>query len=967
MLKNIVFQIHADEQQQQQLEASVSPFIQRRFQANLAAFMDYDPVLGQQLAAHIWVDHSPIITKTKHLNITRTLRGRTLYEMNPERQVRQQLEDFCQRALLVDVNQTALVESTAIGSGLGALDALYPNLHQAYQTPSDDVDALVILGCGLGLHLERLLSLKPWRQVILVEPSMDLLQISLYAAQWKALLGRLEQSNCQLSILVGESGLACIQRIEQWQQANQIEKFYLYRHYNYVPFNLMEHLLATRQRSFSELTQLRWSEIDEERQFECVYSLSHFLLEDAAQIDQANQKGLEAQQAIERSLAAFKSTFPEVYQAFQGYQPGHWQLFVMADGNLNLVDTRQGITLFQDDPKQASEAYFEHYAAAPRMDTLDARKAFRKPSPFVHYKQSDRLKDLVAELPEEACTKLPEKIPSFIMYGCGMGYQIERLLLGHQVDHFILYEPSLDFFYASLATIDWPEILEVSEREERRLYLNIGDDGSNMFNDIHRQLQMVGINILSYTFFYVSYFNFQLDDKIRSTREQLRILINISEFFDHCFFNVTQTNESMRRGCHYMLRDKSAEIRQELAETPVFIVGNGPSLDSTADIIRENQDRAIIISCGTSLKALHKLGIKPDFHAEVEQTQATSLWVSQVPDANWLKEIDVMTVNGIHPKVLDLFNEGYICLKCGEAGTVSHQEADPSFAKFDSIFYSYPTVSNCALASVVRLGFKQIYLFGVDLGFKDPKRHHSQHSAYFNAKDGKELYDYTAHGVGLRVPGNFDDYVFTKHEFKFSAEVLGLTLAEVPDVECYNTSDGARIDGAMPLAPEHVLLLNQPLDKAGFKARLKAQAYDHEMQGYLHNYEQTYQQGRFDSHFDDIAELIQQPCESWQEVLDLMDAHGKRISEAGRDKNSLYFYLMRGSSSFCLTYLTRLAFHSEDEAQCMAAFAKGQQVWLEYLQEARDFYMEHYGEFDTTSAPVPGIQFESHPALDAQK
>jgi hypothetical protein len=964
MLRNIDYQIHADEKQQQQLESTISPFIQRRYNSNIEALAHHDLQLAQRLAVHECVDHSPVITKSKHVNIARTLRGRALYDINPERQVKQQLEDFCQGALLVDVNASARTESAELPEALLTLDNLYPQLNDAYQAPQKDVEALVILGCGLGLHLDRLLALKAWKRVILVEPSLDLLRISLFSAQWKSMLGQLAACECQLSIVYGQSGLSNLTKIIEWQQQNQIERFYLFRHYNYLPFNLMEHQLATGQLAFKDLGQLRWSNIEEERQFECCFSLNHFLIGDPEKSSALEQQGYIYQQRIATNLEAFKRTFPEVHHAFSHYVSGHWRLFLTDGGGVNLVDIRQGVTLFGGDPKLESETYFEHYAQAPRLDALDARKAFRKPSPFVHYKQSDRLKDLVADLPEETNLRLPSMIPSFIMYGCGMGYQIERLLLEYQVNHFMLYEPCHDFFYASLATIDWKAVLDLAEKEERCLYLNIGDDGSNMFDDIHRQLQMVGINILSYTFFYVSYFNVKLDNVIRQTREQFRILTNISEFFDHGFFNITHTNESLRRGCNYMLRKKTPEIQRELAQTPIFIVGNGPSLDSCASIIRDNQDKAIIVSCGTSLKALYALGIKPDFHAEVEQTRATSLWVSQVPDAKWLKEIDVITVNGIHPEVLDLFNEAYICLKTGEAASMTHYFADPEFAQFDSILYSYPTVSNCALASIIQLGFKQVYLFGVDLGFKDPKRHHSQHSAYFNAKDGKELYDYSAHGVGLRVPGNFDDSVFTKHEFKFSAEILGLTLAEATNVDCFNTSDGARIEGTLPLDPEHVLLVNEPLDKAGFKQRLKDQAYRHDVQSFAQHFDVHYQKERFLTHFNAIYELTQTPCESWEAVLGLMNEHGKLLGRAARDDHSLYYNLMRGSSSFCLTYLTRLAFHCADETQCMEAFKQGQQVWGDYLQEAKDFYIDHYGEFDTTNAPVPGAQFESLPALE---
>ncbi len=54
---------------------------------------------------------------------------------------------------------------------------------------------------------------------------------------------------------------------------------------------------------------------------------------------------------------------------------------------------------------------------------------------------------------------------------------------------------------------------------------------------------------------------------------------------------------------------------------PVLLVGNGPSLDSHVNFIRQHQADSIIISCGTALSSLAKVGIKPDFHVEMERAQ----------------------------------------------------------------------------------------------------------------------------------------------------------------------------------------------------------------------------------------------------------------------------------------------------------------------------------------------------------
>jgi hypothetical protein len=307
-------------------------------------------------------------------------------------------------------------------------------------------------------------------------------------------------------------------------------------------------------------------------------------------------------------------------------------------------------------------------------------------------------------------------------------------------------------------------------------------------------------------------------------------------------------------------------------------------------------------------------------------------------------------------------------LKTGEAGSLSFLEAVTGVEDLDSILYSYPTVSNCALSYALRLGFKQIYLFGVDLGFVDPARHHSQHSAYYNAKKGgQELYDYSTHGTGLRVAGNFEEYVFTKHEFKYSAEILGKAIAEYPDADVYNTSNGAKIEGTFPLALEQLLLNGQHLDKAALKQRIKFGAYKDNTTDFLDAFNSTYQVEHLEQHCSKLLEIVTEDAISWEGVLSILDRQVSLVKLSALDHHSLFYYLMRGSASFCLTYLTRLAYSSDDEELCMKRFNEGKAIWIDYINEMRDKAINDFGEFDKTPRPVPDSDFESMPALEMLK
>ena len=79
----------------------------------------------------------------------------------------------------------------------------------------------------------------------------------------------------------------------------------------------------------------------------------------------------------------------------------------------------------------------------------------------------------------------------------------------------------------------------------------------------------------------------------------------------------------MIRNCHANLRRwdfrviESVPVREQ--SFPVLIVGAGPSLDRDMPHLKALRERAIVVSCGTSIGILLKNGIRPDLHCEIER------------------------------------------------------------------------------------------------------------------------------------------------------------------------------------------------------------------------------------------------------------------------------------------------------------------------------------------------------------
>ncbi len=223
-----------------------------------------------------------------------------------------------------------------------------------------------------------------------------------------------------------------------------------------------------------------------------------------------------------------------------------------------------------------------------------------------------------------------------------------------------------------------------------------------------------------------------------------------------------------------------------------FVLGAGPSLDYAFEKIREYQDRAVIFSCGSTIGALAREGIVPDFHVEIERTKYTYDTLAEV-DRSFLKRTVLIANNPLWTDCFKLFKKGYMFLKLNDTGAIL---LEPTGAPI--IWHTGPTVTAAGVALAAEFGFKEIYLFGVDLGSKDPKKHHSEKSNYY---DPDSMLSKIKVDLDIPLPGNFGGQVYANRWFMQTKYAIEMTIKK-KGVKVYNTSDGVKIEGAVPLPIE---------------------------------------------------------------------------------------------------------------------------------------------------------------------
>lgn len=925
MLKNIRLHIEKDEQQQEKLEEELAQQITSDYKKNINSFQRNIPSLLPYIKGAVSHNISIFCNKYGEFNIVDYGVGRVLYGFHPEQEINQQVDLF---------------DTSARGINLATPHSEHLPQTNGYADTQEQIDCLVVLGLGLGYHIKTLLLKYKIKHLIIYEPEAQYLKCSAYVTPWHEIFALTKEKSTNLYFQMEKDGRDIVSDIEELSTNFDINEFYLYQHYNHILFNSITQQF--KQHSWSEIKQQGLSfKLDQD-------PLNYIPTWSSPISSNDYQPTTESDPFFLENLSAFKQFFPDIYKEFQDYSPKYWLPYKNSNGDINLINKQHNVGWYSNTPKEDCLIHFTSFQEQPNKDGLLLGYKGKKLAHYLHYKMVKEAEELLEKASEEV-GGLPESIKSIIVFGIGAGYQLEYLSQKHEVEKLFICEPNPDFFYASLFAIDWGSIFQKFNNNESRIYINIGDQGANLFRDLLNQFYSIGPYILNNTYFYQSYYNSTLNSAIAQLREQLQIVISMGEYFDHAYFGIAHTKESFKRHYPILKKQANAFLTPSNKEVPVFIVGNGPSLDSSIEVIKEWSDKAIIVSCGTSLQVMYHNGITPDFHAEIEQNRSSFDWASVIGDLSYLKEISLISCNGIHPDTAALYRDVFITMKEGESSTVSALGVLEE--ELEVLQFAFPTVANFVCNLFIKLNFENIYLLGIDLGFIDDKHHHSKQSGYYNSAGG-ELYNYTdTANTSLLAPGNFRAQVYTKHEFKVSRMVLEQILAQLPkNVNVYNCSDGAKITGAQPLYLHNILSVNSIQQKHDAVSAIKEEAFSNiNSTNYINSFTKKFDQSILKNELQVFKELIDSDIETFSAAESFIEKQKELLFVSYQNSRSLLFYYLYGSVNFVNAMLTKLLFSSKEKG--LEKFAAGQSLWRKHFEILRKKMLIEDECFDLSYSP----------------
>jgi hypothetical protein len=644
---------------------------------------------------------------------------------------------------------------------------------------------------------------------------------------------------------------------------------------------------------------------------------------------QMQQLQLELEVRFKKNMEAFRQVAKPIYDQFINYQPEELRLSFDAEGYLNLVNYNlNNKPVYAEDPAAFCAKQFAEYRQQPTLSSIKFGKSKILNSEHHHPQVVNRLIDEFAPLRENIKYGTDVPIGFMLITGSGVGYHIEHIVNQLDVYNLCIFDPHKDSFYAALHTIDWIPILQKLTQSGRMIKLFIGVEPKDAMADMKLLSDKIGLFNLVYTFIYRHFSSKKEDEFIELYRKEFHLAASGTGFFDDEQISLAHTVNNINNGYKFFRHTKPTDNLPT-----AFVIGNGPSLDMHIDYIRQHQENAVIFSCGTAISSLFKVDIKPDFHVEMERNSVTASWIENGTPAEFRENIALLCLNTIAPQVVPLFGDGCLAVKPNDVGQHVVEGEFPGRELFPLPLCN-PTVTNAGLSFALAMGFKEIYLLGVDLGVREDGAHHSSLSLYYDLEkktQQKGFSGFERKAGDYEIAGNFGDKVTTNpvlHGTKTNMEILIRHMKRSgKEFNVYNPNRGALIDGTLTVAQADL-----PIPKAEIakQAAIESIKKLHFCQVPEHTIDEAYFREKYMGPFFDLRPqlTLSKKLEDFNELREEMVRIFREIRDM-KKTSPVTCMLLRGSINSLFTLLTYALL-----------FVRDKYVFQDYVQRGRKSYLE---------------------------
>ncbi len=394
----------------------------------------------------------------------------------------------------------------------------------------------------------------------------------------------------------------------------------------------------------------------------------------------------------------------------------------------------------------------------------------------------------------------------------------------------------------------------------------------------------------------------------------------------------------MESGANFWESDK--HVPEAMQDVPVFVIGNGPSLDDAEELLKHYQNDAIILAAGTALGSLLKMGIQPDFHVLIERPRRNyDILVDTLPKEEYAK-LNLLSTNVIYEDTPKLYKWSGLALKGAEAGSDYYAllRIGNFKSRQDIIPYSNPLVANTAMSFASSFGFKNIYLFGVDNGTPESGEHHSKYSIY-NDKSLKGKYKAKG-GYKHKVKGNLGGTVLANSMYMISRFQMEQLVAYRPEANFYNVGQGAYIKGAYPLKEEDVVLESLGREKQQLVEEIKATQFSPNT--VIDEDYKVLDLDAFEEIGNNILSITEEEFSTREECADILRRQARYVYSLRGGRYTHYYHLFKGSLLYYHCPLITLLYSYEDDDFTIAKTKEAMKMWNDYIKDILQDFPKNY-------------------------
>lgn len=524
----------------------------------------------------------------------------------------------------------------------------------------------------------------------------------------------------------------------------------------------------------------------------------------------------EAQARFERNIEALARHDPNLAATlWDGPDPA--SKVVETDEGLNLDI---GHTLFYDtDIRSYGEAQYKEFVKDPHRIDLGWPDSDLVPPRVIARIAIQNMKLALdaAGLKKDPDGKQRDITGFVVVLGIGIGDHIGRLINDHEAQSLILVEQFQDFLWYSLHLNPWDAWIETIEARGGRVFIIMSDSAPSATTEVVDALRSDHGGTLDGTLVYTHYRSTLVRQIHAGLSAQISYVGSNRGFFEDENIMITNATRNFIAGDFKIWRARPR--REKLC--PAFVVAAGPSVDNSIDVIKANRDRAVLISCGSGLKVLLAYGVKPDFHVEVENTFGQADILERVASQYDLSGITLVAAATVNPRTAAVFDDHIFFHRDSVCSTRFYETKQP-------IYNAVPTVANCGVRFALGMAFRDVYMFGVDLGKRLDGLHHSKVSSYYT--DEAFMFSFQGTEESVQFPftneGNFGGTVQTNDGFLLSRLFLEKLIKSFKGYKVYNCSDGIEVPYSIPKLPRKVDVSSSAQDREQSLTMMHAEFVD---------------------------------------------------------------------------------------------------------------------------------------------